>query len=214
MPSWSAGRWINPPTRLPHSSERAAAEFSFQTDPGTDFWQRTYYGFRNANAPALLFDRDDNFTMSVTVQAEYEVLFDQAGVIVWVDDDNWIKASVEYENETFSRLGAVVTNTGYSDWSTRNSPALPSINFKVSRRGPDFLIEANTQNEWEQLRIAHLSVLGDTTLPMGQMAAHEIAIPPAAKVAVGIYACSPGESSFEAHFSGLAFTPSCWEPHS
>jgi len=24
------------------------------TEPNTDFWQRTYYGFRNDNAPALL----------------------------------------------------------------------------------------------------------------------------------------------------------------
>lgn len=95
------GRWINPPQKFSIGS----VELVLQTEPGTDFWQRTFYEFRNDNAPAYLWDRSDNFTFSVTVEYEYKMLFDQAGIITWIDENNWIMASVEYENQEFSRLG-------------------------------------------------------------------------------------------------------------
>ena len=44
--------------------------------------------------------------------------FDQCGVVLYLDSENWLKGSIEYENETFQHLGSVVTNHGYSDWST------------------------------------------------------------------------------------------------
>ena len=47
-----------------------------------------------------------------------KVLFDQCGVVMYLDSENWLKASIEYENERFQRLGSVVTNLGYSDWAT------------------------------------------------------------------------------------------------
>lgn len=201
------GRWINPPRIFSFNDD----QITLQTEPGTDFWQRTFYGFRNDNAPAYLFDRSDNFTFTVTVECAYRTLFDQAGIIIWIDQNNWIKASLEYENEEFSRLGAVVTNDGHSDWSTRNSPAIPRIQFRVSRRGPDFLIEARTDSDWEQLRIAHLSAMGETTAAMGATSTAELIN--SNSVGVGIYACSPGDSRFEAKFRHLAFQAATWEMH-
>ena len=44
--------------------------------------------------------------------------FDQCGVVMYLDSDNWFKASIEYEDEKIQRLGSVVTNHGYSDWAT------------------------------------------------------------------------------------------------
>lgn len=201
---FEAARWINPPQKF----TVGPSDVTLQTEPGTDFWQRTFYGFRNNNAPAFLFDRSDNFTFSVSVECEYTTLFDQAGIVIWIDENNWIKASLEYENEVFCRLGAVVTNAGYSDWSTRNSPTVPRIEFRVSRRGPDFLIEARTESQWEQLRIAHLGVLGETTTQMGNTPSAELLMGPC--IEVGIYACSPGDSHFEAKFGELAFSPTEW----
>ncbi len=206
-PIKEAGRWINPPQKF----TVGPSEVTLQTEPGTDFWQRTFYGFRNNNAPAFLFDRSDNFTFSVTVECEYKTLFDQAGIIIWIDENNWIKTSLEYENQAFSRLGAVVTNAGYSDWSTRNSPAVPQIELRVSRRGPDFLIEARTDTKWEQLRIAHLGVLGETTAEMG--VTPSAGLVPGPSVGVGVYACSQEDSSFEAKFGELVFSTSTWEMH-
>ena len=43
----STGEWLREPA---HAT--VDAEFvRFTTSPGTDLWQRTYYGFRNDNAP-------------------------------------------------------------------------------------------------------------------------------------------------------------------
>lgn len=200
-------RWINPPRKFTVGQ----SEVTLFTEPGTDFWQRTFYGFRNNNAPAFVFDRSDNFTFSVSIECEYTTLFDQAGVVIWINENNWIKASLEYENEEFSRLGAVVTNAGYSDWSTRNSPAVPRIEFRVSRRGPDFLIEARTDSQWEQLRIAHLGALGETTMQSGRTPSAEL--PDGPSVGVGIYACSPGDSHFEAKFRHFEFSSTQWAEH-
>nr|CAA6810548.1 MAG: FIG00560454: hypothetical protein [uncultured Thiotrichaceae bacterium] len=66
------------------------------TEPGTDFWQRSYYGFRNDNAPALLLKSDDNFTFTTRVDFNYSCRFDQCGVIIYLDSENWFKASIEF----------------------------------------------------------------------------------------------------------------------
>jgi len=200
------GRWINAPAR----SEVSDSCVTFTTEPGTDFWQRTYYGFQNNNAPAYVWDVDRNLTFSCSIRFDYHVLFDQAGVVVWIDENNWIKASVEYDNDVFSRLGVVVTNNGYSDWSTRNCESRGYISLRISQRGPDFLIEANEGGDWEQLRICHLAVLGETTLGMGKQKAGDV---PSAPVAMGVYACSPGDSSCDVEFDNLSFSDSIWEMH-
>lgn len=44
--------------------------------------------------------------------------FDQCGIVMYLDSENWLKGSVEYENDQFQHLGSVVTNHGYSDWAT------------------------------------------------------------------------------------------------
>ena len=48
--------------------------------------------------------------------------FDQCGIVMYLDSENWLKGSVEYENEAFQHLGSVVTNGGYSDWATTAIP--------------------------------------------------------------------------------------------
>ncbi len=200
-------RWINPPQEF----VVGPSEITLQTEPGTDFWQRTFFGFQYDNAHALVLNRSDNFTFSVSIECGYKSAFDQAGIIIWIDENNWIKASLEYENEDFSRLGAVVTNEGYSDWSTRDSPSLARFEFRVSRRGPDFMIEARTESSWEQLRIAHLGALGETTSQTGSTPSAELPAGPG--VGVGIYACSPGDSHFEATFKQWELSPTMWAMH-
>ncbi len=40
--------------------------------------------------------------------------------------DCWLKTSIEYEPNGMCKLGAVVTNQGYSDWSTQGYKTGPS----------------------------------------------------------------------------------------
>ena len=87
------------------------------TQPHTDLWQRTYYHFRNDNAPVLQMETDDKY-FSFIVKTNFtdsHHRFDQCGIVMYLDSENWLKASVEYENEEFQHLGSVVTNHGFSD---------------------------------------------------------------------------------------------------
>jgi len=204
---FSSTRWINPP----ESYKIADDTVRITTDPNTDFWQRSYYGFRNDNAPALLLKSSENFTFTMKVSFDYKNRFDQCGVILYLDNENWFKASVEYENESFSRLGSVVTNLGYSDWATTDIPTPDRIWYRLSRRGPDFLIKSSSDGDtFRQMRIFHLHKLGETTTEMGTMN------PPAPTehpIEFGLYACSPQDSSFTAFFESFKLEKCCWLAH-
>lgn len=132
--------WINPINDYSITENR----IEFVTMPNTDFWQRTYYGFRNDNSPALLMKTAEKY-FSFIVRTDYDSThrYEQCGIVIYQDSDNWFKASVEYENEEFQRLGSVVTNHGYSDWATTDIDAnIKTMYYRLSRRESDFCIEA------------------------------------------------------------------------
>ena len=92
------------------------------TEPHTDLWQRTYYHFRNDNAPALqMKTREKYFSFVVKTEFDTKVRYDQSGIIMYLDSDNWLKAAMEYENESIQRLGSVVTNNGYVQCDRRSA---------------------------------------------------------------------------------------------
>jgi uncharacterized protein len=203
---WERARWIN----RPREQRVSEAGVEIVTEPGTDLWQRTYYGFRNDNAPALLLERPDDFTFTARADFAYRGRFDQCGLLVYLDGENWCKACVEYESGAFSRLGSVVTNDGHSDWATVDLATPMAMRFRLSRRGPDFLLEAALPGHaFEQMRVFHLHRLGETTAEMG--AARSLATDQ--PVRFGPFACSPGDSSFTARFSEFELEPCSWMPH-
>lgn len=207
MVDFTQGKWLYEPK----ISEVSKALVSITTEAETDFWQRSYYGFRNDNAPALQIESDDNFTFTTKVRFDYQTQFDQCGVIIYLDSENWFKASIEYENDEFSRLGSVVTNLGYSDWATTDIPLPGEIWYRLSRRGSDFLIESSLDGtDFKQMRIFHLHKLGETTPEMGQC---DPPLPAENTVKFGLYACSPLQSSFTAEFTDMSLVPCKWLAH-
>ena len=67
------------------------------TEPGTDLWQRTYYHFRNDNAPALQLEIVEPF-FSFVVRADFSGTHHRlarCGVVMYLDSENWLKGSVE-----------------------------------------------------------------------------------------------------------------------
>ena len=123
-------------TRKPADYTVADDKIEITTNPHTDLWQRTYYHFRNDNAPVLQMETDEKF-FSFIVKTEFESKhrFDQCGIVMYLDSENWLKASVEYENEQYQHLGSVVTNGGYSDWATTVIEAsVKSMWYRFSRR--------------------------------------------------------------------------------
>lgn len=184
-------------TREPAACVTLQDKIEIVTKPHTDLWQRTYYHFRNDNAPVLQMTTDEPF-FSFTVKTSFESKrrFDQCGVVMYLDSDNWLKASVEYENEQFQHLGSVVTNNGYSDWATTAIDAtIKSMWYRFSRREDDYCIECSADGEhFSQMRVAHMFHGGGT-------------------IRFGIYACSPEESSFKATFTDMAVTECQWAAH-
>jgi len=203
----STARWLN----KPRTSSVGAASVSITTDRWTDFWQRSYYGFRNDNGHALLLESMANLTFTARASFEYRARFDQCGLIVYHDSDNWFKASIEYENRNHSRLGSVVTNNGYSDWATTDIPSASAMWYRLSRRGPDFLVESSPDGKnFRQMRVFHLHLLGETSAEMGRL---DPPLPAARSISFGVYACSPLDSSFEARFDNLALVDCLWRAH-
>ncbi|HXK36922.1 MAG TPA: DUF1349 domain-containing protein [Candidatus Paceibacterota bacterium] len=204
---FTKGEWINAP-RVSKTS-RDAVEIT--TDPFTDFWQRSFYGFRNDNAPALLLDAHENFTFSTRVEFAYRARFDQCGVLVYIDSDSWFKASIEREDGQCSRLGSVVTNFGYSDWATTDIESTDHLWYRLSRRGPDMLVEQSIDGKsFRQMRIFHLHCLGETTAEMGRL---DPPAPADRAVRYGLYACSPLDSSFTAKFTEFDLSDCQWRAH-
>ena len=184
-------------TRLPKSCNIGEDTIEIITAPHTDLWQRTYYHFRNDNAPVLqVKTREKFFSFVVKTQFESKHRFDQCGVVLYLDSDNWLKASIEYENEEVQHLGSVVTNHGYSDWATTAIPAdIKSMWYRLSRREDDFCIECSQDGvSFSQMRVCHLWEAKD-------------------EIRFGIYACSPEDSSFKATFTDLAVTECQWLAH-
>ena len=135
-------RW----TRAPQEYSIQPGRIEITTMPHTDLWQRTYYHFRNDNAPVLQMETEEQY-FSSTVKTDFTEShhrFDQCGIVMYLDSENWLKGSVEYENETFQHLGSVVTNHGYSDWATTAIPADVKVMwYRFSRRGDDYCIECS-----------------------------------------------------------------------
>lgn len=184
-------------TREPLNWEINDDTIRITTKPHTDLWQRTYYHFRNDNAPVLQMTTDERY-FSFVVRTEFDSKhrFDQCGVVMYLDSENWLKASIEYENERFQHLGSVVTNLGYSDWATTEIDAsVKSMWYRLSRREDDFCIECSEDGQtFRQMRICHMHKATDA-------------------VSFGIYACSPEDSSFCATFSQMQLLPCQWQEH-
>ena len=185
-------------TRQPKVYSIQPGRIEITTEPGTDLWQRTYYHFHNDNAPVLQMETEEKY-FSFTVKTDYtdsSRRFDQCGIVMYLDTDNWLKASVEFENEEFQHLGSVVTNHGYSDWATTAIPAdVKTMWYRFSRREDDYCIECSSDGvTFTQMRVCHMWE-------------------GAGIVRFGIYACSPEDSSFKAVFTDMALTDCVWQAH-
>ena len=185
-------------TREPSSFEIEDGTISITTAPHTDLWQRTYYHFRNDNAPVLQMQTKEKF-FSFVVKTDFtqsHQRFDQCGIVMYLDSDNWLKGSVEFENEEFQHLGSVATNNGYSDWATTAiSAEVKTMWYRFSRREDDFCIECSADGvDFSQMRVCHMYSATDA-------------------IRFGIYACSPEESSFTAVFSDMKITECAWKAH-
>lgn len=187
-------KWIREPKSYIINNDK----IEIITKPHTDLWQRTYYHFQNDNAPVFQMKTNEKY-FSFVVKTDFNEShhrFDQCGIVMYLDSENWLKASVEYENNEFQHLGSVVTNNGYSDWATTAIRAdVKSMWYRFSRREDDYCIECSDDGvHFSQMRICHMHKGNG-------------------EIQFGIYACSPEDSSFKATFTNMKLTDCKWLAH-
>lgn len=158
-------RWLNEPGRWEGREDR----LDVRTDPDTDFWQRTHYGFRRDSGHFFYREMTRDFTASVQVEGRYRDQYDQAGLMLRASDQVWLKAGIEYVDG--AQQASVVVTRSYSDWSVSPlAPAAERFWVRVTRQGGNISVEGSTDGEtYALLRIAWL--IDDAPLQVGAMCA-------------------------------------------
>ena len=184
MEDLASGEWLNPPLDFKMTPEGLLV----CAKENSDFWQKTSYGFTHSSGHALLNPFPQDSAVEVKWKLNYTQQFDQAGLIAFSDDENWIKGGVEFA-DGFPQLGAVVTNKK-SDWSVAPVPEWMNqeITLRFSRSGDALTIRAKSDDDWRLVRLAPLD--------------------PNRAWMVGIFCASPSRGGLEILFTSLRRTDS------
>jgi regulation of enolase protein 1 (concanavalin A-like superfamily) len=106
----SGWQWINEPREW-----SAGDELRMVADAETDLWRTTHYGYVYDSAHMFGRVLPGDLGVTATFGAEYAEQYDQAGVMLRIDENNWIKTGAEFVDGGMS-LSVVVTRD-LSDWS-------------------------------------------------------------------------------------------------
>lgn len=104
-------QWFNEPEEWSIKGNTLTMEVT----PQSDYWRISHYGFTVDDAPFLYTTRGGEFEVKVKISSDYKVRFDQAGLMLRIDEENYIKTGIEFVDGKYN-LSAVVTHTT-SDWS-------------------------------------------------------------------------------------------------
>lgn len=181
---WTDGlTWLNPPAKAGESG----GVLRVLTGDGRDFWRRTFYGFVHDDGHALLAATTGAFTAEVTFEGDYQAQYDQAGLMLRVDEGTWIKAGVEFVNGT--AWLAVVVTLGRSDWSQLALPTgTGAVGLRMTRVGDAVWVQYRLADaSWQMARLAHLPV--DLPAQIGPMC------------------CSPSRAGFAVSFRDFRLGP-------
>ena len=148
-------KWLNEPSQW----ENGDRTITVTSSQNTDFWRKTHYGFIRDNGHFYYQQVVGDFIAEVKVSGDYRDLYDQAGLMVRLDSDNWIKCRIELV-EKIQQVSAVVTRD-YSDWSIVPVPDNPTaIWLRVTRKGEVIEIHYSlNEKEYTMLRMAYLTLV-------------------------------------------------------
>jgi regulation of enolase protein 1 (concanavalin A-like superfamily) len=170
-----------------------------------DFWRKTFYKpiLVKDDGPFLYAELDvgKEYTIQTHFLLEAHAQFDQAGLMIRLDNQHWLKTGIEVVDKE-PRLSCVVTNV-YSDWSTtvwhnfthHGETVHTSAHIRVHCRGTNFVVQVYQPNtsSWEFVRIAALSTqFCHSSDPLeSNEAPWEGPCPPEGKMWAGVFACCP-----------------------
>ncbi len=173
---WS---WVNEPASWTVDGDT----LTITTDPDTDFWRTTHYGYVRDTGHVLGLDTAGDLTLTATFRGEYRDQYDQAGIALRVDERNWIKSGIELVDGR-QQVSAVVTRD-FSDWSVAPVDDPETVTITAVRTGDAVTISYGLDGAAAAtlLRVAYL--------------------PPGVPVRAGVMAASPTGRGFTTTFTGL-----------
>ena len=122
-------QWFNEPEQW----EIKDKSLSMQVTPQSDYWRISHYGFTVDDAPFYYATYGGEFEVKVKITGDYKQRFDQAGLMLRINHENYIKAGIEFVDGKYN-LSAVVTHKT-SDWSVITlDKAIPYVWIKAVRR--------------------------------------------------------------------------------
>lgn len=177
--------WLNEPPRWSITGPR----LSVTTAARGDFWRNTFYGYIRDDGHFFARPVSDDFTAEVSISGKYEVLYDQAGLMLRVDERNWLKTGVEHTDGAM-HFSVVITRDDFSDWSVLPVGISCRSGFRVrlTRHGEALRVQYREPGgHWRLARLGYLP-MPDT-------------------VQVGVTCCTPERAGFEVEFDGFAVGP-------
>ncbi len=180
--------WHCPPARW--SIDPVKGVLIVEPDAMTDFWQKTHCGLSADDGHLLYAEVRGDVILTTRVRFHPVHQYDQAGLMLRLSADCWVKTSVEYIPSGASMLGAVVTNHGFSDWSTQAFGSdRNEVWLRIRREQSDCIVEWSGDGfpeSWAQIRQAHLHHVDEASV-----------------LQCGLYACSPKGGGYRAEFAFL-----------
>lgn len=171
--------WLNEPATWSKSGERLLV----RSRAKTDFWRKTFYSYITDNGHFFHLPVSGDFAFQARVNGKYASLYDQAGLMVRLDAENWMKCGTEFFDG--HRHASVVFTRDFSDWST-----MPDL----SNTAPLWWRAVRRKDSIETL----CSLDGKTFT-----SARQGYFVPQARVDVGIMCAAPEGLGFEAVFDSL-----------
>ena len=169
-------QWFNEPSQW----EIKDKKLTLFATPQSDYWRIAHYGFTVDDAPFLYTTYGGEFEAKVKITVDYRERYDQAGMMIRIDHENYIKTGIEYVDGKYN-LSAVVTHHT-SDWSVITlDRAVPFIWIKAVRRLD--AVEIYYSYDDQTYTLMRIAWLQDNT-----------------PVQVGLMAASPDGQGFQASF--------------
>ncbi|MDX2162955.1 MAG: DUF1349 domain-containing protein [bacterium] len=174
--------WLYPPPDW-HDSDGV---IRVRTAPKTDYWRKTHENFIAHNGHFYYQPITGDFTARVQVQGDYAAQYDQAGLMIRLDDAHWLKCGVELLDGV-QQASAVLTRD-FSDWSVVALPDAPAaLWFELRRIGYTLYVAYSLDGERY------------TLIRQGYFPADD-------PVQVGLMCCAPSGDGFSVTFSGYTLT--------
>ena len=175
-------KWLNEPASATISGNHLVVRARRKTD----FWRKTLSGNVIDNGHFFNVPVSGNFDFEARIDGEYAALYDQAGLMVRIDAQNWVKCGTEFFDGV--RHATVVFTREFSDGSTMNDLATAGpVWWRVVRK-PDSL-ETLCSPDGKNF----------TSVRLGYLV-------PSARADVGIMCAAPEGEGFQSIFDNLKLT--------